>query len=187
MVRGLSAIRKSFFTALQPLQPGRVKIDHIIDSRRYLPASPSFVSVSYKEPCPLPTRTSFLPGNRSAHLPTKNEQDVVLPLAMRRRGLQEPDVLHARRRPRQGHLERLQLPPVALRRRRRVHAQAPQARVDARGDVRDLQSHGHVALLPHAETGVRPRGPILAVANTGQRTRDSANNPTATAFIAKTV
>jgi hypothetical protein len=91
-------------------------------------------------------------------------------------------VLHAQRRPRQGrqgHLERLQPPPTALRRRRGAHARAPQARVDARRDARHLQPHRHVALLPQAAGCARRRTP--AVANAVLRTSaPTTRAPTAT-------
>ena len=75
---------------------------------------------------------------------------------------EKPDALHARcgpRQRRQGHLERLQPPPAALRRHRGAHARAPQARIDARGDVRYIQPHRYAAVLPQAagRAGARPR------------------------------
>ena len=122
----------------------------------------------------------------SPHIPSHHEQDAVLPLAVRQRGVQEPNVLHARRRPRQGrqgHLQRVQPPPTALRRRGRAHARAPQARVDARRDARHFQLYGHVTLLPQAAGGC-PRGARAgrrhhAVANTVHH-RTSAPAPTFT-------
>ena len=133
------------------------------------------------------TRAHFL--KHSALTTTNHEQDAVLPFAVRRRGLQEPDVLHARRRPRQrrqDNLKRLQPLPTALRRRRSAHSRAPQARIDARRDARDFQPHGHVALLPQAAARCARRC-MPAVANTTLRHTRAPTNTTTTSLTVKGV